>query len=105
HRAEDVADDLAVAAGADDDDTAHSAHAHAMPTGPRLPVNGVMLAWPSCEIPSRARTRPRVFAKMRRSSPRLQLSTYQTSSENFSSQVSALRPLTCAQPVMPGSTS
>jgi len=39
------------------------------------------------------------------SSQRLTRSTYHTSSSNFSSQLTALRPLICAQPVMPGSTS
>ena len=39
------------------------------------------------------------------SSHRLRWSTYQTSSANLSSQLMALRPLTCAQPVTPGRTS
>src|SRR5690606_19272141 len=38
------------------------------------------------------------------SSQKDQLSTYQTSYSNFSSQESAFRPFTCAQPVMPGRT-
>ena len=39
-----------------------------------------------------------------KSSTKLILSTYQTSSLNFSSQLIALLPFTCAQPVMPGFT-
>src|SRR5690348_10836832 len=47
----------------------------------------------------------KVLIRMRTSTASDTLSTYHTSYSNFCSHVRALRPLTCAQPVMPGSTS
>ena len=70
-----------------------------------FPMNSSMVARPGCDIPSPDSIFQTVMRKMRISSQKDQWSTYQTSSLNFSSQVMALRPLICAQPVMPGSTS
>src|SRR5690625_1552785 len=70
-----------------------------------LPMNSGIVASPSALIPSRRRTFQAVSQRIFRSSQNDRLSTYQTSRRNFSSQEMALRPFTCAQPVIPGRTS
>src|SRR5260370_437634 len=70
-----------------------------------VPRNSDMVVCPSWVIPSRRRTPATVRARIFMSSQRLQFSTYQTSSSNLRSQLKALRPLICAQPVRPGITS
>ena len=70
-----------------------------------VPMNSGIVASPSALIPSRFSTFHAVRTRIFRSSKKDRLSTYQTSRANFSSQVIAFRPLTCAQPVRPGLTS
>src|SRR5690554_573286 len=70
-----------------------------------LPVNLAMVASPSALIPSRTNTFFTVRNRILISNHSERLSIYHTSSLNFSSQLSELRPLTCAQPVTPGRTS
>src|SRR5690554_4666409 len=70
-----------------------------------LPVNLAMVASPSALIPSRTNTFFTVRNRILISNHSERLSTYHTSSLNFSSQLSELRPFTCAQPVTPGRTS
>src|SRR5690606_9449104 len=85
-------------------------HHLAMTTGPQdcqalhlsPPVKRLMVTCPSALMPSRTNTFLTVNSKIRMSSHKERLSTYHTSSANFSGQLSALRPFTCAQPVMPG---
>ncbi len=97
----DVGDDLPVTTGAEHEDP--SRH---FPSSVRAePVNSGMVACPSREIPDRWNTLATVIARIFRSSPRVQLSTYHASRANFSSQEMAFRPFTWAQPVIPGSTS
>ena len=69
------------------------------------PLKAGIEASPAALIPSRINTLRTVSHKICRSSQKLRLSTYHTSSANFSSQLIAFRPLTCAQPVIPGRTS
>lgn len=69
------------------------------------PVNFSMVAQPSPLMPWRWTTFASVNRMMRASSNKLRWSTYQTSSSNLRSQPMELRPLTWAQPVMPGLTS
>src|SRR5690606_9427253 len=66
---------------------------HCKPHQFRLPVNFGMVASPSALIPSRTRTFLTVRKRILISSQSDRLSTYQTSSRNFSSHDSALRPL------------
>src|ERR1051326_1886096 len=68
---------------------------------PRTPP---IVACPACEIPCRVTPLHIVRARIFASSHRLQWSTYHVSRLNFSSQVIAFRPFTCAQPVIPGFT-
>src|SRR5580658_6734889 len=68
-------------------------------------MNSGIVAWPAWLIPRRQAIARSVRPAIRRSSPRLLRSTYQTSRANFSSHERELRPCTCAQPVMPGRTS
>ena len=56
-------------------------------------------------MPSRLKTDRTVRNKIRRSSQKDRLSTYHTSRLNFSGQLRALRPFTCAHPVTPGRVS
>src|SRR5690554_3039451 len=70
-----------------------------------LPVNLAMVASPSALMPSRTNTFFTVRNRILISNHRERLSTYHTSSLNFSSQLSELRPFTCAHPVTPGRTS
>src|SRR5699024_3115037 len=105
------ADDLmlAGAAGGVDDDagvsspTDHPERDHVRDAG-RSP-NFVIVGTPPPEIPSPLTTFRTVPNRMRMSSQSDQLSAYQTSSSNFCSHGSSLRPLICASPVMPGVTS
>src|SRR5665811_894106 len=66
--------------------------------------NRVMVGTPCPEIPSPLNTLRTVPNRMRISSHSDQLSAYQTSRTNLSSQARALRPLIWARPVMPGLT-
>jgi hypothetical protein len=59
-----------------------------------LPVKAGIVASPAALMPSRRKTLITVIRRMRRSSQKLQFSTYQTSNSNFCGQVSAFRPLT-----------
>ncbi len=68
-------------------------------------MNSSIVACPGWLIPSRFRIFPIVMAIILMSSHNDWWSTYHTSSRNFSSQLMALRPLTWAQPVIPGRTS
>ncbi len=70
--------------------------------GASVPRNSGMSTFSPCRMPSRDRTAPTVRTRMARSMRRSWWSTYSTSRANFCSQVSALRPLTWARPVMPG---
>ncbi len=65
-------------------------------------MNSVMVALPSALTPTGRISRRNVTAIMRRSIRSDALSTYQTSSASLSGHDNAFRPLTCAQPVMPG---
>lgn len=68
-------------------------------------MNSGMVAWPSALTPSRWTTdwivRNRILASMHGDA----WSTYHTSKASLSGHDMALRPLTCAQPVMPGRAS
>ena len=57
-----------------------------------------------CLTPSRDKTVLTVRTRIVMSMCRSWLSTYSMSKANFSSQVIALRPLICANPVIPGLT-
>src|SRR5690554_4169034 len=69
-----------------------------------VPTNLLMVASPSALMPSRTTTFLTVKKIILISSQNERLSTYHTSSLNLSSQLMALRPLICAQPVIPGRT-
>src|SRR5271157_1054895 len=97
-RAQGSDDDLGMTTRADDPDQPHEP----LPSDPR---NGTTVTSPRPEMPSRRRTLTRVIVRILASSLNDQWSTYQVSSRNFSSQSIAFRPLTCAQPVIPGRTS
>src|SRR5262249_41948246 len=103
----DDVDRLAPLVGAADDDHARP-HARSQRVASAfeaaVPRNGSIVATPGCAMPSPRTTCPIVIFRMRRSSRNERLSTYQMSSANFSSQVSALRPCTWLQPVIPGRT-
>ena len=93
--------------------SAVSATTFACPPAPKIaifleelvpPVNFDIVTSPLALIPSRAKTFFTVRMIILRSSQNEWLSTYQTSYSNFWSQLMALRPLTCAHPVIPGLT-
>src|SRR3546814_21096917 len=63
-----------------------------------LPVNFGIVASPAALMPSRTSTLRTVSNRIFKSRMKERCSTYQRSSANFSSQESALRPFTCAQP-------
>ena len=75
-----------------------SSHSSSRPVPSPEPMNSGIVAWPSALMPFPVTTCQAVIARIFTSSQKLTLSTYHTSSSNFSSQLSALRPLTCAQP-------
>ncbi len=83
---------LAMAAGTEERESSHGF----------LPVNLDIVASPDALIPSRTMTLRTVSHRIFRSTQKDRLSTYQTSNANLSSQLSALRPFTCAHPVTPG---
>src|SRR5262249_53641928 len=102
HPPRDVRDDTGMAGGADDQEplrsTAHHDHGS-------LPRKTGTDALPSGVMPRRRATLVKVLRRIWMSTASDTFSTYQRSQSNFCSHVSAFRPLTCAQPVMPGSTS
>lgn len=69
-----------------------------------VPLNSSMVAWVFEEMPSRLNTFKIVRKNIFRSSAKERCSTYHTSSLNFSSQLMAFLPFTCAHPVIPGLT-
>src|SRR5690606_28894320 len=102
---------LGVAAPQSPDERGHQAGHGASPLGGAplgvgsLPMNRGRKASPSAPTPWRPRTRRIVIARIFKSSRSEWWSTYQVSSSNFSSQLTLLRPITWAQPVIPGRTS
>src|SRR6185312_8235678 len=64
-----------------------------------------IVAWSSALTPRRVSTFATLCTSSFASSQRDQLSTYQTSQANFSSQVSALRPFASTGPAIPGGRS
>src|SRR5947207_1603311 len=97
---EDGVDHLSTLVGSADHD--HAAHDALPPAEPR---NGSMVAWPGALTPWPLNTCATVLPMISRSRRVERWSTYHTSNANFSSHVTALRPFTCAQPVIPGRTS
>src|SRR2546430_10789160 len=71
---------------------------------PRSSLRSVSIAPVSEATPRIVMTCSNVFARMRRSRPKDQCATYHTSLASRSFQGIALRPVTCAQPVIPGLT-